>query len=137
MADTKDLQTNAPAPKRRGTLLIVDDEVSILESLHMTFKGEYDVLLAENKDTAINLAQENEIDVALLDIRLAVGVSGIDVLDRLKFLKPDIEAIMMTGHAPTDTILKALRLGACEYIYKPFDNATIRAAVSKAMQRRA
>ena len=137
MAVTEDLQTNAPAPKRRGTLLIVDDDVGVLESLRWTFRDEYQLFSAENMPTAIKLAQENEIDVVLLDIRLGVGVSGVDVLERLKFLKPDIEAIMITGFATEETILKALRLGACEYIYKPYDDSTIRAAVSKAMQRRA
>ena len=144
MAVTEDLQTNAPpelhtnapAPKRRGTLLIVDDDLGVLESLRMTFKYEYDLLLAENKDTAIKLAQENEIDVVLLDIRLGGGVSGITVLERLKLLKPDMKVVMMTGFATTDTILEASRLGACEYLSKPYDLVTIHAAVSKSMQRR-
>jgi signal transduction histidine kinase len=136
MAVTAESQTGQPGSRRRGTLLIVDDDASVLESLRTTFKGEYNLLLAENMPTAIKLAQENKIDVVLLDIRLGNGVSGVDVLERLKFVKPDIEAIMMTAFASTDTILKALRLGACEYIYKPYEVATMRAAVSKAMQRR-
>ena len=136
MADTKDSQTNAPAPKRRGTLLIVDDEVNVLESLRWTFKDEYDLFMAKDMPTALKLAQENEIDAVLLDIRLGIGVSGVDVLERLKFLKPDIEVVMITGYATEETILKALRLGACEYLHKPYENETIRAAVSKAMQRR-
>ena len=133
---TEDLQANAPAPKRRGTLLIVDDDVSVLEALRMTFNGQYDLLLAKDMPTAIKLTQENEIDVVLLDIILGGGVSGIDVLERLKFMKPDIEAIMLTAWAPTDTILKALRLGAREYIYKPYEVPAMRSAVSQAMQRR-
>jgi signal transduction histidine kinase len=91
--------------------------------------------MAEDGPTAIKLAQENEIDVAVLDIRMA-GMSGIEVLERLKYVKPDIEAIMMTAFETTDTIRRALRLRACDYINKPFDLATIRAAVSQAMQRR-
>jgi signal transduction histidine kinase len=91
--------------------------------------------MAEDGPTAIKLAQENDIDVAILDIRMA-GMSGIEVLERLKFVKPDIEAIMMTAFETTDTIRKALRLRACDYINKPFDLATMRAAVSEAMKRR-
>ena len=83
----------------------------------------------------IKLAQENEIDVAVLDIRMA-GMSGIEVLERLKYVQPDMEAIMMTAFETTDTIRKALQLRACDYINKPFDIATMRAAVSQAMQRR-
>jgi signal transduction histidine kinase len=135
MPVTDDLPTNASPPGRRGTLLIVDDEADIHEALRMTFKDEYDLFMAGDLPTAIKLAQENDIDVALLDIRLEGGVSGIDVLERLKFLKPDIEAIMMTAFETTETVRKALRLGACEYINKPYEVATMRAAVSMAMQR--
>src|SRR5271155_1973878 len=124
-----------PAPKRRGTLLIVDDEDGPRQSMRVIFKDEYDLLMAEDGPTAIELAQKNEIDVAVLDIRMA-GMSGIEVLERLKFVQPDIEAIMMTAFETTDTIRKALQLRACDYINKPFDLATMRAAVSQAMQRR-
>src|SRR5471030_2793514 len=124
-----------PLPKRRGTLLIVDDEDGPRQSLRVIFKDDYDLLMAEDGPTAIKLAQENEIDVAVLDIRMA-GMSGIEVLERLKYVKPDIEAIMMTAFETTDTIRQALRLRACDYINKPFDIAQMRAAVNQAMQRR-
>jgi signal transduction histidine kinase len=121
--------------KRRGTLLIVDDEDGPRQSLRVIFKDEYDLLMAEDGPTAINLAQKHPIDVAVLDIRMA-GMSGIEVLERLKYVNPSIEVIMMTAFETTDTIRQALRLRACDYINKPFDLATIRAAVSQAMQRR-
>ena len=121
--------------KRRGTLLIVDDEDGPRQSLRVIFKDEYDLLMAEDGPTAIELAQKHPIDVAVLDIRMA-GMSGIEVLERLKYVNPSIEAIMMTAFETTDTIRQALRLRACDYINKPFDLATIRAAVSQAMQRR-
>ena len=124
-----------PPPKRRGTLLIVDDEDGPRESLRVIFKDEYNLLMAEDGPTAIELAKQHDIDVAVLDIRMA-GMSGIEVLERLKYVKPDIEAIMMTAFETTDTIRKALQLRACDYINKPFDLATMRAAVGQAMQRR-
>ena len=122
-------------PKRRGTLLIVDDEDGPRQSLRVIFKDEYDLLIAEDGPAAIELAQKNDIDVAVLDIRMA-GMSGIEVLERLKFVCPNIEAIMMTAFETTDTIRQALRLRACDYINKPFDIATMRGAVAQAMQRR-
>lgn len=122
-------------PKRRGTLLIVDDEDGPRQSLRVIFKDEYDLLMAEDGPSAIELAKTNEIDVAVLDIRMA-GMSGIEVLERLKFVNPNIEAIMMTAFETTDTIRQALRLRACDYINKPFDITTIRGAVGQAMQRR-
>lgn len=126
----------AAAPqRRRGTLLIVDDEEGPRMSLRVIFKDNFDLLMAEDGPTAIELAQKHEIDVAILDIRMA-GMSGIEVLERLRFVRPDIEAIMITAFETTDTIRQALRLRACDYINKPFDIATIRAAVNAAMQRR-
>src|SRR5271167_1073496 len=125
----------ATPSKRRGTLLIVDDEDGPRQSLRVIFKDDYDLLMAEDGPTAIKLAQSNDVDVAVLDIRMA-GMSGIEVLERLKFVQPDIEAIMMTAFETTDTIRQALRLRACDYINKPFDLATMRAAVNQAMQRR-
>ena len=124
----------APGPKRRGTLLIVDDEEGPRLSLKLIFKDSYDLLLADDGASAIELAKENKIDVAVLDIRMA-GMSGIEVLERLRFVQPDIEAIMITAYETTDTIRQALRLRACDYINKPFDLATIRSAVNQAMQR--
>src|SRR5450756_669827 len=121
--------------KRRGTLLVVDDEDGPRQSLRVIFKDEYDLLMAEDGPTAIELAQKHDIDVAILDIRMA-GMSGIEVLERLRFVRPEIEAIMITAFETTDTIRQALRLRACDYINKPFDIATIRTAVNGAMQRR-
>ena len=134
-AAVNDLVEATPAPKRRGTLLIVDDEDGPRQSLRVIFKDDYDLLMAEDGPTAIELAQKHEIDVAVLDIRMA-GMSGIEVLERLKYVKPEMEAIMMTAFETTDTIRQALRLRACDYINKPFDIATMRAAVGQAMQRR-
>ena len=127
--------TTAAMPKRRGTLLIVDDEDGPRQSLRVIFKDEYDLLMTDDGPAAIELARKHPIDVAVLDIRMA-GMSGIEVLERLKRVNPKIEAIMITAFETTDTIRQALRLRACDYINKPFDLATIRAAVSQAMQRR-
>jgi len=127
--------TAPPAIKRRGTILIVDDEEGPRMSLRVIFKDSYDLLMAEDGPTAIELAQKNQIDVAVLDIRMA-GMSGIEVLERLRFVQPDIEAVMITAFETTDTMRQALRLRAADYINKPFDIATIRSAVNGAMQRR-
>src|SRR5271170_5744601 len=95
--------------KRRGTLLVVDDEDGPRQSLRVIFKDDYDLLMAEDGPAAIELAQKSEIDVAILDIRMP-GMSGIEVLERLKYLRPDLEAIMITAFETTDTIRQALRL---------------------------
>jgi signal transduction histidine kinase len=122
-----------PVPK--PTLLIVDDEEGPRQSLRVVFKNDYQLLLAGDGPTAIELAQNNKIDVAVLDIRMA-GMSGIELLERLKFVDPTMEVVMMTAFETADTIRQALRLRACDYINKPFDISTMRAAVAKAMERR-
>jgi two-component system, sensor histidine kinase and response regulator len=124
----------AGAPGRKGTLLIVDDEEGPRQSLKVIFKDDYEILMAGDGPTAIAIAQKNQVDVAVLDIRMA-GMSGIEVLERLKYVDPGIEVVMMTAFETTDTMRQALRLRACDYINKPFDISTMRAAVAKAMQR--
>jgi signal transduction histidine kinase len=121
-------------PRRRGTLLIVDDEEGPRQSLRVIFKDEYEILMAEDGALAIELAKNNKIDVAVLDIRMS-GMSGIEVLERLKYVDPDIEVVMMTAFETADTMRQALRLRACDYINKPFDVSTMRSAVASAMQR--
>jgi signal transduction histidine kinase len=130
--ESDDPPANAP---RRGTLLIVDDEEGPRQSLRVIFKDDYDLLLASDGPTAIELAQKHKVDVAVLDIRMA-GMSGIELLERLKFVDPCLEVVMMTAFETSETMKQALRLRASDYINKPFDISTMRAAVAKAMERR-
>jgi two-component system sensor histidine kinase/response regulator len=122
-------------PQSKPTLLIVDDEEGPRISLHVVFNDEFNILMAEDGSTAIELARNHKIDVVILDIRMA-GMSGIETLERLRYLDPSIEAVMMTAFETTETIRQALRLRACDYINKPFDIATMRAAVAGALDRR-
>jgi signal transduction histidine kinase len=126
----------ASPARPRGTLLIVDDEESPRQSLRAIFKDEYNILLAGDGPTAIALAQNNTIDVAVLDVRL-VGMSGLEVLERLRGVDPKIDVVIMTAFESLDTMRQALRLGARDYITKPFDIFAMRAAVAGAMPRHA
>jgi two-component system, sensor histidine kinase and response regulator len=132
---TTSQERSGPAARRRSTLLIVDDEDSVRQSLQVLFKDDYHILMASDGPQAIDLAQKNRIDAAVLDIRMA-GMSGIEVLERLKYVDPAIEAVMLTAFETTDTIRQALRLRACDYLNKPFDVPTMRTAVANAMKRR-
>jgi signal transduction histidine kinase len=119
----------------RRTLLVVDDEDGPRHSLNMVFKEDYQVLLAASGDEAIELASHHSIDAAILDIRMR-GMSGIDLLQRLKVMDPSIEVVMLTGYESIETVRQALRLGAADYLNKPFELETMKAAVSNAMARR-
>ncbi|MGA2175808.1 MAG: response regulator [Verrucomicrobiota bacterium] len=125
---------NAPAEKPRGTLLIVDDEEGPRQSLRVVFKEDYNLLLASNGHDAVELAKNHKINAAVLDIRMT-GMSGTEVLEKLKSIQPSIEVIMLTAYETVDTVRQALRLGACDYLNKPFDVPTIRKAVATAMER--
>ena len=116
-------------------MLIVDDEEGPRQSLRVVFKGEYNLLFANDGAQAIELARQNKIDVCITDIRMA-GMSGVELLEQLKAIDPDIEVIMLTAYETTDTLRLALRLGACDYLNKPFDIPTVRRAVANAMERR-
>jgi two-component system, sensor histidine kinase and response regulator len=120
---------------RRPTLLIVDDEEGPRQALRIIFKDDYNILVAENGAKALMLAQKHSVDAAVLDIRMA-GLSGIDVLHQIKQMDPGTEVIMLTAYETLETARQALRLGACDYLDKPFDVPAMRCAVRKAMERR-
>ena len=137
LSPTPVILEDAPVPvdPRRGTLLVVDDEEGPRQSIRVVFKDEFDILMAADGPTAIELVKTHSIDVAILDIRMA-GMSGIEVLERLKYIDASIEVVMITAFETADTLRQSLRLRACDYINKPFDLSTLRAAVRNAMQRR-
>ncbi len=116
-------------------MLVVDDEEGPRLSLNVLFKDEFNVLLADDGPRGIKLAQENPVDVAVLDIRMA-GMSGLEVLERLKFVDPGIEVVMMTAFETPETLRQALRLRACDYVNKPFEITDMRKAVKTALDRR-
>src|SRR5438445_2230417 len=119
----------------RPTLLIVDDEEGPRQALRVIFNGEYDVLMASDGVAAIELAQTHPIDVAVLDIRMS-GMSGMEVLERLRFVDPTIGVVMMTAYETTETLRQAMRLRASDYINKPFDIGTMKSAVARALEGR-
>lgn len=130
-----ELPPAAAKESHRRTLLIVDDELGLRQSLKLIFKNDYELLLADNGPTAIEMAHKQKIDAAILDIRME-NMSGIDVLQGLKAVDPHIEVIMLTAYETIDTIRQALRLGACDYLNKPFEMNAIKTAVANAMERR-
>src|SRR5579871_3917766 len=127
--------SNQPNPPQKRTLLIVDDEEGPRQSLRVVFKDEYNLLMANDGARAIELARQNKIDVCITDIRM-IGMSGVELLEHLKAVDPGIEVIMLTAYETVDTLRFALRLGACDYLNKPFDISTMRKAVASAMERR-
>ena len=124
-----------PAAVSKPTLLIVDDEEGPRQSLRIVFKNDYNVLLATNGADAIAMAKSKPIDVAVCDIMM-LGMSGVELLKELKSIDSSIEVIMLTAYETIETARQALRYGASDYLNKPFDIPTMRAAVAHAAQKR-
>jgi len=128
--------TDSPSAQQRGTLLVVDDERDVRDSLWFVFKDQYRILLASDGTEAIRVAHEQRIDVAVIDIRM-VGLSGIETCAELKKIDPATQVIILTAYEALESARAALRLGASDYLGKPYDLQVIRGAVAFAMERRA
>jgi DNA-binding NtrC family response regulator len=119
----------------RGTILVVDDENGIRQSFKVLFNDSYHVLLAETGKEAIEILTKNSVDLILLDILLP-DVNGLDLLERLKALDPNPEVIMITAVKDVQTAVKAVKLGAYEYILKPFLVDDVLNIVKRALEKR-
>src|SRR4051812_3441519 len=122
--------------KQGRTLLVVDDDEGVREALSILFRDSCEVILAENGRRAIEIAGQREIDAVILDIRMP-GMTGIAVLSKLKEIDPATEVIMLTAHETLETARDALRLGACDYLSKPYSIDGMREVVNRALSRRA
>jgi signal transduction histidine kinase len=116
-------------------LLIVDDEAGPRESLRIVFKDRYHCVLASCGREGIDCARQHPVDAAILDIRMP-DLSGVEVLRELKKVDPDVEVIMLTGYETVDTARAALRLGAADYLNKPFDVFSVRELIEQCLTRR-
>ena len=119
----------------KANILIVDDEMGPRESLKMILKPYFNVYTAERGGQAIEILSQARIDLVTLDLKMP-GLPGTKVLEKIKERDPDIEAIIITGYGSMDTAIEGLRLGAFDYISKPFDVNHILALVRRALERR-
>lgn len=119
----------------REKVLIVDDEYLIRWSLSENLKEEgLKCLTAETGEQAVELFRSELPDVVILDIKLP-GISGIEVLERIKEVERDVPVIMVTATSQVDVAVKAMKLGAYDYISKPFDLTEIRTKVRNALEK--
>ena len=116
-------------------ILVVDDEMGPRESLKMILNPYYTVHVAERGGQAVEMLGKFPVDLVTLDLKMP-GLSGIHVLEKLKEYDPDIEAIIITGYGSLDTAIEGLRLGAFDYISKPFDVNHILSLVRRGLERR-
>src|SRR5581483_10449671 len=104
------------------------------ESLRMLLKTDYQVFTADSVEAGLNLLKEKNPDTIVMDIRMP-GITGIEGLRKIREIDPDVSVIMLTGFGALDTAKEALRLGANDYLSKPFDASEMRSVISRYVDR--
>lgn len=115
-------------------VLVIDDERGPRESLRMLLKTEYEVLTADTVEAGLQVIREKSPDAIVSDIRMP-GTNGIDGLRKIREIDPHVSVIMLTGFGALDTAQEALRLGANDYISKPFDTREMREVIARNVER--
>jgi DNA-binding NtrC family response regulator len=114
-------------------ILVVDDEPSVRESLRMVLKERYEVITAKSGDEALEKIDTEHVDVVLLDI-IMPGMDGLEALERIKQRASTPQVIMLTATKTVKTAVNAMKLGAFDYITKPFDVDELQLIVDRAVQ---
>ena len=115
-------------------ILVIDDEIGPRESLRMLLKPKYQVHTADCVEAGLKLLKEKQPDTIVMDIRMP-GMTGIEGLRRIREIDPHLSVIMLTGFGALDTAKEALRLGANDYISKPFDAHEMQEVIGRNVER--
>ena len=130
------IDTTTETKTTTGTILVVDDERSMREFLSIMLKKEgHDVVVADCGRAAVKILERRPVDLLISDIKMP-DMSGVDVLRRAKEIRQDIVGIMITAFKSTESAVEALRLGAHDYLEKPFDNELLKKKVRDALEQR-
>jgi DNA-binding NtrC family response regulator len=121
-------------PERRKTILIVDDDEGMRESLTALLRRDYRVLRAAAGEIALQIIEKEDVDLMLLDVRLP-GISGFEVLKIARENYPHIETIILSATKDLDVAIEAMRYGAYHYITKDADLDGVRTLVANASER--
>ncbi len=118
----------------KGRVLVIDDEAIVRISCQRVLTPEgYDVVATSRGDEAIELLENEHFDAVLTDLKMP-DMDGFEVLKIIKERWPDIQVIIITGYGTISTAVEAIKLGAFEYIEKPFTPEDILRVVTKAKQ---
>ncbi|MFA4851138.1 MAG: response regulator [Bacteroidales bacterium] len=118
-------------PQNKFTVLILDDEKHFTEELREFLQNNgFHAIEANTANQGLSVLKKRKIDLLILDVRLP-GVNGLDILKEVKAKYPDMEVIIVSAHGDMDTVIKALRQGAIDYLRKPFRHIDIRIAIER------
>ncbi len=117
-----------------NTLFVVDDEQSVRYSFSSMFEDEYRIITAGDGSSALQIfeSESDTVDVVFLDVRMP-GMSGIEVLKKIKEKRPNLPVVIMTAFSDSDTAIEAMKEGAFDYLVKPFYDDRLREVIEKAI----
>jgi len=116
-------------------ILIIEDETTARETLELLLKKDYDVFTAGDGEEGLRVAEREDIDLVLSDIRMP-KMDGMEFLEKLKSSKPDVEIVMITAFGTVETAVTAMKQGAYDFLTKPLDINHVRVLVKKALEKR-
>jgi DNA-binding NtrC family response regulator len=119
----------------RPVILVVDDEPGLRESFRLILDDDYEVIDVPDGPTALDVVKSAQVDLVLLDIRLP-GMDGIEVLERIKAFDESVEVVLVTAVRTVRTAVAAMKLGAFDYLTKPFEEDELLSLVQRALERR-
>ena len=112
-------------------ILIVDDEINVCKSIRQAIiSDEYSIDTALSGEEAVNKENENHYDLVITDLMMP-GISGMELLNSLKARRPEITVIIVTGYPTIKTAVESVKLGAFDYLAKPFTPKELRSLVSR------
>lgn len=113
-------------------ILIIDDEVSICDSLQFLLEDTYEVYTSQDPEEGLKIIVEKDIQVILLDLKIG-NIDGIDVLKDIKEIKPEAGIIIVTAYGSIESTVKAIKLGASNYVTKPINIEELNVFIEKAL----
>ena len=134
-AQVRPLEPGDGSRALRPVILVVDDEPGLRESFRLILDDDYEVVDVPDGPAALDVLRSAQVDLVLLDIRLP-GMDGIEVLERIKALDESVEVILVTAVKTVRTAVAAMKLGAFDYLTKPFEEDELLSLVRRALERR-
>jgi DNA-binding NtrC family response regulator len=125
-----------PVNDNLPTLLVVEDEKNTRDGLRRYFEGKFDIYLAPDVATAMNVLETQPVDVLLTDLRLMGGSEGLDMLSRAQSIPHPPVSVLMTAYGSEKIAVQAMKRGAYDYITKPLDLEKLEAMLVRALHSR-
>ena len=116
---------------KKKRILICDDEEGVRESLNLILEDDYELEFASTGNEAVEKIKTSPFDCILLDIKMP-GKDGLETMEEIRTISPDVKVIIVTGYQSVETASKAVKLGAVDYITKPFESADVKEKIGRA-----